>query len=88
VRKAEKDHGTGGRLVGPVGSGDVVAVLEDTTTTGGAMLEAISVVRAEGLRVVQVISLVDRSGGRVAERVSALGISYRTLITPPDLGVG
>lgn len=88
VRKAEKGHGTGGRLVGPVGAGDAVAVLEDTTTTGGAMLEAISVVRAEGLDIVQAISLVDRSGGRVAERVSALGIPYRTLITPPDLGVG
>lgn len=88
VRKADKDHGTGGRLVGPVGPGDAAAMLEDTTTTGGALLEAISVARAEGLRIVQAISLVDRSGGRVAERVSGLGIAYRPLVTPSDLGVG
>lgn len=88
VRKADKDHGTGGRLVGPVSAGDAVAVLEDTTTTGGALVEAISVARAEGLRVVQAISLVDRSGGRVSERVSGLGIPYRMLVTPSDLGVG
>ena len=37
IRKESKDHGTGGRLVGPVGADDVVAVLEDTTTTGFAI---------------------------------------------------
>ena len=36
IRKQAKDHGTGGRLVGPVHPGDRVVILEDTTTTGGA----------------------------------------------------
>ena len=34
VRKAPKDHGLEGRLVGPVEEGDHVVVVEDTTTTG------------------------------------------------------
>lgn len=88
IRKAAKDHGTGGRLVGPVSSGDAVAILEDTTTTGGAMIEAIDVARAEGLDVVQAISVVDRSGGAVARRLAGLGIPYLPLVTPADLGVG
>ena len=40
IRKESKDHGTGGRLVGPVAPGTRVANGEDTTSTGGAMVEA------------------------------------------------
>lgn len=87
VRKEEKDHGTGGRLVGPVEPGDTVAVLEDTTTTGSALLEAIDVVTAAGCRVAQAVALVDRSDGRVAERVAAVGVDYTALVKPTDLGV-
>ncbi|MDP9494895.1 MAG: orotate phosphoribosyltransferase, partial [Actinomycetota bacterium] len=36
IRKEAKDHGTGGRVVGPVPPGTRVAILEDTTTTGSA----------------------------------------------------
>jgi orotate phosphoribosyltransferase len=87
VRKSSKDHGTGGRLVGPVGRGDRVAVLEDTTTTGGALLESIDVAESEGLVIVQVISLVDRSDGRVSGLVEARGLPYRAIVTPAALGV-
>lgn len=87
IRKAVKDHGTGGRLVGPVEAGDRVAILEDTTTTGGAAAEAAEVATAEGLEVIQVIALVDRSGGRAAARFAATGVPYRALVEPSDLGV-
>lgn len=88
IRKQAKGHGTGGRLVGPVAAGDRVAVLEDTTTTGGALLEALEVALSEGLVVVQALALVDRSGGRVAELVAERGVPYRALVLPTDLGVG
>jgi orotate phosphoribosyltransferase len=87
IRKQEKTHGTEGRLVGPVGPGDVVAVLEDTTTTGAALFEAIEVAVAFGLEVNQALSLVDRSGAAVRSRMYEMGIEYRALITPGDLGV-
>ncbi|MGF1665131.1 MAG: orotate phosphoribosyltransferase [Acidimicrobiia bacterium] len=87
IRKESKGHGLGGRLVGPVSSGDRVAMLEDTTTTGGALLEALDVADAEGLVVDQVISLVDRSSGRVAALVEERGLTYRALVTPQMLGV-
>lgn len=88
VRARAKEHGTGGRLVGPVGPSDRVAVVEDTTTTGGSLLEAVDVLTGEGIPVVQAIVLVDRSGGRVAEAFAARGIAYRALLVPGDLGVG
>ena len=87
IRKATKDHGTGGRVVGPVGSGDPVTVLEDTTTTGGALVEAVEVALEAGLVVVQAIALFDRSGGTVAALMGERGIPYLALATPSDLGV-
>ncbi len=88
IRARAKEHGVGGRLVGPVGPEDRVAVVEDTTTTGGSLLEAVDVLTDEGISVVQGVILVDRSGGRVAEAFAERGIPYRALLLPADLGVG
>ncbi|HEX7099074.1 MAG TPA: orotate phosphoribosyltransferase [Acidimicrobiia bacterium] len=87
IRKADKDHGTGGRLVGPVTSGQRVAILEDTTTTGGAFLEAVDVAESSGLVVVQAISLFDRSGGTVGSLMASRSLPYVALVLPADLGV-
>lgn len=87
VRKESKGHGVGGRLVGPVGSGDRVVVLEDTTTTGAALREATEALRSEGVVVVHAVSLVDRSGGATATLMAGIGVAYTALVTPSDLGV-
>lgn len=87
VRKTTKQHGLGGRIVGPISAGMAVAIVEDTTTTGGAAIEAAEAATAAGLRVVQAIALVDRSDGQAAEAFAAQGIPYVALLTPRDLGV-
>lgn len=87
IRKQAKEHGAGGRLVGPVAPGDVVAVLEDTTTTGGALREAVEVAVGSRLRVAQAIVLVDRSHGTAERLVTGMGITYAALVRPQDLGV-
>lgn len=87
IRKAGKDHGTGGRLVGPVRPGQAVTVLEDTTTTGRALIDAVDVAIAHDLAVVQAISLFDRSGSTVSERMAARSTPYVALTTPLDLGI-
>jgi orotate phosphoribosyltransferase len=88
IRKAPKDHGTGGRLAGPVGAGTRVCLLEDTSTTGGAFFEAHDAAAEAGLEIVQAICLVDRSDGRVAEGMAERAVPYTALFTPADLGVG
>jgi orotate phosphoribosyltransferase len=88
IRKTNKDHGTGGRLVGPIGPGSRVVALEDTTTTGGALGEAIETLRDAEVEVVRAVSLVDRSGGATAKRMDDLGVEYIALTTPDDLGIG
>lgn len=87
VRKTTKQHGLGGRVVGPVSSGTPVAILEDTTTTGGAAIDAAEAATAAGLKVVQAIALVDRSEGRAAEAFDEHSIPYLALVLPRDLGV-
>jgi len=87
IRKEAKAHGVGGRLVGAVDAGNRVAILEDTTTTGGALAEAIEVAMEHGLAVVQAIVLVDRSGGLAEPRITDLGVPYVALVHPWDLGV-
>jgi orotate phosphoribosyltransferase len=64
-----------------------VAILEDTTTTGGAVIEAAQHALEAGLVIVQAISLVDRSSGAAGSRFNAMGVPYRSLILPEDLGV-
>ncbi len=87
IRKEAKDHGVGGRLVGPVGKADRVVVVEDTATTGGALFEAVEVLSEAGVEVVQAIVVVDRSQGRVSEEASKRRIKYVALIQPSQLGV-
>ncbi len=87
VRKEGKDHGMGGRIAGPVTAADRIAVVEDTTTTGGAIVEAIEVLTSAGLAVSEALALVDRSGGAVGARLAERGIPYRALVDPIDLGV-
>lgn len=87
IRKEAKDHGTGGRLVGPVEPGTNVAIVEDTTSTGGAMVEAVSAARDAGLVVLATVALIDRSDGLTEAAMNALDIPYRAVIVPADLGL-
>jgi orotate phosphoribosyltransferase len=86
VRKDDKGHGGGGRIAGPLAAGDRVAVVEDTATTGGALFEAVEVVRAAGGRPVVLAVVVDRSNGDVAQRAKEFGLPLVALFQPADLG--
>ncbi len=87
IRKRVKDHGIGGRLVGPIAAGSRVVVLEDTTTTGAALAEAVGALREAGVEIVKAVALIDRSRGATSERMEVLGIPYVAIVTPRDLGV-
>jgi orotate phosphoribosyltransferase len=60
VRKEAKGHGQKKLVEGSVQPGEAVAVVDDVCTTGGSTIKAIEAVREFGLRVAQVIVLVDR----------------------------
>ncbi len=84
VRKAAKEHGTGGLVVGDVAPGNRVVILEDVITTGVSTLKAIAAARDFGLDVAGVLVLVDRQeGGR--EEVSRQAPWVEALFTLEEL---
>ena len=64
--------------------GSKVCIVEDTVTTGGSLLKAVERCRAEGLDVVQTLTIVDREEGG-AEAIRAAGLSFRALVRRAEL---
>jgi orotate phosphoribosyltransferase len=67
VRKEAKAHGTGQQIEGPLRAGSRVAIVDDTCSTGGSLLQAIEVAQEAGCNVVKVLALLDRREGGSAE---------------------
>jgi orotate phosphoribosyltransferase len=86
VRKEPKKHGKGQQIEGAFRSGMSVALVEDTTTTGGSTLEALEIVQAAGGKVARVLCLVDRGEG-AADAFAARGVALEALFTRSDLPV-
>ncbi len=63
VRKEVKQHGTGKFVEGPFATGESIAIVEDSVTTGGSSLLAIERCEAVGLNVTRVLAIVDRLEG-------------------------
>ncbi len=85
VRKEAKGHGVTGRLAGALLRGDRVVIVEDTTTRGTSLMEAVEVVREFGAEPVLVSLIVDR-GDTCAAMCGAAGVRYEPLLTAVDLG--
>ena len=84
VRKERKEHGMQKRIEG-IGSVPVrdVVIVDDVCTTGKSTFEAIEAAEAEGMKVVAVISVVDREeGGSEALRKK---YNYHSLTTAREL---
>jgi orotate phosphoribosyltransferase len=63
VREAAKGYGTANRLEGVYEPGELVCLVEDVVTSGGALLEAVEAVREAGLVVRTAVCVVDREEG-------------------------
>jgi orotate phosphoribosyltransferase len=88
VRKDAKEHGKKKVVEGDVKSGDSVVVVDDVVTTGGSTIQAIEKCRETGLKVVQVLVLVDREqdGGLESIRVAAgAGVPVRAMFTKSEV---
>jgi len=86
VRKEAKKHGLGRRIEGGFSEGQTVALVEDTTTTGGSTLEAVEAVREAGGKVARVLCLVDRGEG-ARDAFAAAGIELESIFDRDDLPV-
>lgn len=86
VRKGDKSHGSRRRVEGADLDGTQVVVFDDTTSTGGSILEAYEVARAAGADVVHACSLLDR-GDAARSAFSGLGVAYSSVLDYRDLGI-
>jgi len=87
VRKDRKEHGLQRWVEGPLlDDGEACLVVEDVVTTGGSTVSAIERVLEEGLRVVGVVSVLDRlAGGDEAIGQASGGAPYTPLSTIDDV---
>lgn len=84
VRKRPKGHGTGRQIEGGLPAGARVVVVDDTVTSGGSLLEAVSVVVGHGAVVAGVLALVDRGeGGK--QLLAGAGFDLRAVFRARDL---
>lgn len=84
IRKAGRAHGTEQVLEGDLSHGDRVLLLEDVTTTGGSVEEAVRSLRDAGAVVDRVVCVVDRGEG-AEERLERQGVQLIALVKGQDL---
>ena len=84
VRDAAKEYGTGNRIEGPFEDGELVCLVEDVVTSGGALAEAIAALRTAGLVVRNAVCVVDREEGG-SDALARIGVRLRPLFRASEL---
>jgi orotate phosphoribosyltransferase len=84
VRKEKKGHGTDELIDGNFRSNSTVVLLEDVTTKGGSVMQAVRAVRQQGAKVKKIITIVDRLEG-ASENLKREGIDLESIYTTKDL---
>ncbi len=79
-RKEAKAYGTKAEIEGEYHAGETVVVIDDLATTGGSKFEAIEKLTAAGLKVQDVVVLVDRQSG-AKEALQAAGFHLHAVLT-------
>lgn len=84
MRKEAKAYGTGQWLEGVYKKGDRVVVIEDVITTGNSLLDVVKRLEDEGIRVTDLVCIVDREEG-ARELLTSNGYNVHSLLTLSEL---
>jgi orotate phosphoribosyltransferase len=84
VRKQAKAYGTQNKLEGVSEKGELVCLVEDVVTSGGAALQAVEAVREAGLVCRTAICVVDREEGG-SDALAGQGVRLWPLFRASDL---
>ena len=84
VRKEKKGHGTDQKIDGNFTPGMKVVLIEDVTTKGGSVMQAVRAVRAQGAQVMRIITIVDRQEG-AKDNLKKEGLELDAIFTTADL---
>jgi uridine monophosphate synthetase len=83
-RKEAKAYGTKADIEGAYHPGECVAVIDDLATTGGSKFEAIEKLTSAGLKVKDVVVLIDRQSG-AGEALAQAGYTLHAVLKFGDL---
>jgi uridine monophosphate synthetase len=83
-RKEVKEYGTKAGIEGEYHAGERVVVIDDLATTGGSKFEAIEKLTAAGLKVRDVVVLIDRQSG-AKESLEGAGFHLHAVLTITQL---
>jgi uridine monophosphate synthetase len=83
-RKEVKEYGTKAEIEGEYHAGGTVVVIDDLATTGGSKFEAIEKLTAAGLKVRDVVVLIDRQSG-AKEALEQAGFHLHAVLTISEL---
>lgn len=88
VRKEPKAHGRRKLIEGSVTDGEHIAIVDDVVTSGESTIKAIRACRDEGLKIAQVIVLVDREeqdGMDNIRRAAGAGVGVSAVFTKSEI---
>ena len=83
-RKEVKNYGTQVPVEGEFAEGELVVLIDDLATTGGSKIEAIDKLSAAGLRVEDIVVLIDRESG-AQQDLATLGYRFHAVFTLSQL---
>ena len=84
VRQKAKAYGTCKYAEGPPLTDRKICIVEDVVSSGGAILDAVAKLRADGVNVAVAVCVIDRETG-AAENLLKEGIELRPLLKMVDL---
>ncbi len=83
-RKEVKAYGTKAEIEGEFHAGETAVVIDDLATTGGSKFEAIEKLSGAGLRVKDVVVLIDRQSG-AKEALAEAGYTMHAVLTITEM---
>ncbi len=86
LRNEAKDHGPpmARWFDGDIDRDDKVVVVDDVTTSGSSVMDAVKAVRSLGAEILKVIAIVDREAG-AGKRIRSEGIEFESLFQASDI---
>jgi len=84
IRKSRKEHGTRKYAEGPDLAGKNVVIVEDVVSSGGAILNILAMLNADGVRPAIALCVIDReTGGKQA--LLEQGLELKSLFTMSEI---
>lgn len=88
IRKERKTYGTCQYAEGASLLGKRIVLIEDVVSSGGAILDAVAMLEADGINVDTAICVIDRQSGGI-DALAEAGVELRAIFTMEEIaGVG